>query len=149
MTRTEVSVTLKAFQGFEEYLPVRREKSSHKMLKMPSHMPPYMTAGPAHRVDACGHIRPFGQEQARKWPVAFQVVLSYYAYKLDDIGCDLQTLAYGQANPEVIETARKACADLPAGLLESYQLHIAEEATLSLHAKLDDTEHYLVISTKK
>ena len=127
-------------QGFEEYLPVRRETSSHKMLKMPSHLPPYMTAGPAHRIDACGHIRPFGQEQAHKRPIAFQVVLSYNAYKLDDIGCDMQMLACKQADREATEIARKACADLPAGLLKLYQLHIVEKAASRRRAHLYDTE---------
>ena len=124
-------------QGFEEYLPVRRGTSSHRMLQMPSHMPPYKTAGPADRIDACGHIRPFGQEQAHRWPFAFQVVLSYYAYELDNIGCDMHTLAYKQADPEATETARKACADLPAGLLKLYKSHVEEEAASRRHAHLD------------
>ena len=63
-------------QGFKEYLPVSRGTSSHKMLKMSPHMRPYMTAGPKHRINSCGHIRRFGREPAHRWPFAFQVVLS-------------------------------------------------------------------------
>lgn len=109
-------------EEFEAYLPVTAESSSHKLLKMPAHLRPYMTAGPEDRINACGYIRPFGKEQAHKFPFAFQVVLSYYGNRRDSIGYDMERLAYSSssASSEAFEQATKACGDLPEGLLESY-----------------------------
>lgn len=109
-------------EEFEAYLPVTEESSSHKLLKMPSHLHPYMTAGPEHRINACGYIRPFGTQQAQKSPFAFQVVLSYYANRIDDIRLDMAVLAYSRADSKAVPGATKACGDLPEGLLKSYCL---------------------------
>lgn len=110
-------------EEFEAYLPVTAESSSHKLLKMPAHLRPYMTAGPEGRINACGYIRPFGKEQASKFPLAYQVVLSYYANRIDSLESDMGRLAYSEnagGNSEAVQQATTACGDLPEGLLESY-----------------------------
>lgn len=43
-------------------------------------------------------IRPFGKEQASKFPFTFQIVLFYYANRIDSLRCDMGRLAYSDTS---------------------------------------------------
>lgn len=108
--------------------------SCHKMLHMPVNMPPFMTAGRCvYRITDCAHIRPFGKQQAAKYPIAFATVLYYYQLDLDRLKRYVHTLTYSGSKAEDREIAKTACEKLPKTLIDLCQDFKSERSSRYLY----------------
>lgn len=114
-------------EEFDKFLTATMQQwSSDQMLKTPPHMSPYMTAGQDDtRINDCACIRPFGKQQAEKFPVAFRPVSLYHALELDKYQDAMATIRYSSDAVEV-QKATKACDHLPKGLLMAYHAQTSQ-----------------------